>query len=262
MDSISANNLVQEAQGLSCQIRLKTGRCLLSKTSLLKERSAPLKLTWTPLLVMLLLLHRAIKLKEGSSNKSRIIMEEFSHLMSPMLCQNQEVLLFNNHLRFNSVTALLLHSTQPRPKTQAAPEIQMEIQVWLNRTSCSSPWILSHLHCSPLTPMVLLRNRLVSRTSSRRSRAQEIKVPKKKYNLFKLINSTLRDWRIKLKLSRKVELSQDQSTPTIRVCRLWLQMGKMLVLGYPIPEIKVGPLIEGLSEEWPTHITSMTISIQ
>ena len=185
-------------------------KCLLFKTSLLKEITAIQKPTWTPLPIMELLFHKAIKLKEGSNNKSRLIMVEFSHLTSQTLCQNQEVLLFNNHLRFNSVTVLLLHSTHLRPKTPTALEMQMEIQVWLNRTSCNSPWILSRLHCSPLTPTVLLRNRLIYRTSSHQPRAQEIKVPKKKYNLLMLINSTLKDWRIKLRLSRKVELNQDQ----------------------------------------------------
>jgi hypothetical protein len=76
---------------------------------------------------MLLLLNQAIKLKEVSSNKFRLIMEEFSHLTSTTLCQNQEVELFNNRLRFISATALLLHSIQPQPKTPTAPEMQMEM---------------------------------------------------------------------------------------------------------------------------------------
>ena len=69
-----------------------------------------------------------------------------------------------------------------------------------------------------------LRNRLISKTN--RSRATTIRTTKglkRRCNSFKHTSNTLRDWKSRLKHTRRVELNHDQLIPMIELFKtLWL----------------------------------------
>lgn len=133
---------------------------------------------------------------------------------------NQEVVnrWINNQISIWA--AALLHH---KFKTTAAIKRQkmpIKIKTWANQTLCNLAWIRYHRLSNHHTLTVLLRNRLQCKINNKqiKIKIRQTRDPKKKFNWFKHINSTLKGWKTKPKLTKRAGHNQDPSTQMIEQC--------------------------------------------